>query len=54
LDQDTHVIGAVQSISRNSVASPLVSKSQIAQLPLEHPAEKYVIGIVINNLGDEK
>ena len=38
LDQDTLVIGAVQSLSRNSLASPLVSKSQITQLPFEHPA----------------
>lgn len=37
-DQHTLVTAALQSSSRNSFATPLVSKSQIMQLPSEQPA----------------
>lgn len=37
-DQQTLVIAATHSLSRISFAIPLVSKSQMTQLPSEHPA----------------
>lgn len=39
-DQQTLVIAATHSLSLSSFAIPLVSKSQITQLPSEHPAVK--------------
>jgi hypothetical protein len=37
-DQLTLVIGAPESLSYNSLATPLVSKSQITHVPSVHPA----------------